>query len=107
MQLYAQDTLRIGSRLVLNLGVRYEGLGAIRSIGSVQDILLPATPGSSQQLFSPQNRWAGRFGFSYAPGQNAATLLRGGYGIFHDNPFETVWQSVRNNSVSVATFHVR
>lgn len=111
LHFFAHDTVRIGRRLVLNLGVRYEQVAAPRNVGSMKDILQPGSlvtplekPGSTQRFFSPANNWAGRFGFSYGFGGNSSTLLRGGYGIFHDRPFEDLWQGVRNNSVVVPLF---
>nr|MCU0245775.1 TonB-dependent receptor [Bryobacter sp.] len=106
--LYAQDTWRLSSRLTLNGGLRYESLGAPRNTGPVEDLLvtvnpLQITPGRA--LYAPdRHNWAVRAGASWSLDAAATRLLRFGYGVFYDRPFENVWQSVRNNSWTLANY---
>jgi outer membrane receptor protein involved in Fe transport len=62
---FLQDDYRVNQKLTLNLGVRYEYLGY---------------PG--QTLNNDGNNIAPRFGFAWQPNQK--TVVRGGYGLFHD-----------------------
>ena len=59
-----------------------------------------AVPGQgNQQLFgTDKNDWAVRSGASYDLFGNARTILRGGFGIFYDRPFDNLWENVRNNN---------
>ncbi len=119
--LFAQDTLRLTGRLVLNYGLRYESFGAPRNTGAEKDALLALGPGpglenalpgarlvfpasGDQQLYgSDRNDWALRFGASYSLGGSAGTLLRAAYGIFYDRPFDNLWQNVRSNNFALAS----
>jgi hypothetical protein len=115
--LFVQQTFRISSRITLNYGVRYERYGAPQNTGPVKDLLidtgsaaslsqglaqaqlvLPAA-GDESLLHTDKGDWAGRFGFSYNPPGAGRTLVRGGYGIFYDRPFDNLWQNLRNNNV--------
>ncbi len=110
--LFGQDVWRITDRLVLNYGLRYESFGAPRTSG---DTLLELGPGQSfderlrnayfqtvsdQTLWSPdRNDFQGRLGISFSPRAGGNLVLRAGYGIFQDYPFDNLWQTVRNNSL--------
>jgi hypothetical protein len=86
---FAQDDLRIGQDLTLNLGLRYEystvplgmfGATDAQSLGAL-------VPGPVQ---ADTNNWAPRVGFAWVPRANNAlfgdgqTVIRGGYGVGYD-----------------------
>jgi hypothetical protein len=107
---FAQDSWRPLPRLSLDYGFRYENFGVPRNVGPAKDALIEAgelqTPagGGSQPLYAADNNdWAGRFGFAYNPHERSGTLLRGGYGIFYDRPFDNLWQTIQNNSAQRLT----
>jgi hypothetical protein len=62
---FAQDTWNPVPGLTLNLGVRYE------------------RDNRRSPLPTDTNNIAPRFGFSWAPGKDRKTIIRGGYGIFY------------------------
>lgn len=80
---FAQDDWRIHPRLSLNLGLRYE-LDTDVNNGSRVDELNPIVAGF---LGGPRrrdtNNWAPRLGFNWST-PDAATSVRGGYGIYYD-----------------------
>lgn len=114
---FAQDSFRVSARLTLNFGLRYEWFGSPSNTGGTKDVqvllgagsafttrLQNATlqlPGSGdEQIFgSDTGNWAPRLGFSWDPFGKSKTLIRGGYGIFYDRPFDNLWQNVRNNGL--------
>jgi hypothetical protein len=106
---FAQDSWRPLARLSLDYGLRYENFGAPRNVGATKDALIESgalqTPaaGSQSMYAGDNNDWAGRFGFAYNLQERSGTLLRGGYGIFYDRPFDNLWQTIRNNSAQRLT----
>jgi hypothetical protein len=112
---FAQDSFRVTPRFTLNYGIRYERFGAPANTGATKDVLVDLGAGGdftsrlsnatlvtqtsgNQQIYGADNRdWAPRFGFSWDPFGKSKTLLRGGFGIFYDRPFDNLWQNVRNN----------
>jgi hypothetical protein len=78
MSLFAQDDWRLGARLVLKLGLRY------------QRQFWPGTtyeaPGITPYTFpGDNNNLAPRLAFTWAPSGGNRTSVRGAYGLFFDN----------------------
>jgi len=119
---FAQDSFRVTPRLTLNYGVRYERPGVPVNVGSAKDAIVTLGPGSNlgegltgaqveypgpgdQALYTARrNDWGGRFGFSYSPFAEGHTVVRGAFGVFYDQPFDNLWENLRNNSVDFALF---
>ncbi len=113
---FVQDTYKITARLTINFGLRYEVFGAPSNTGTAKDVLVQLGPGTSlaQQLSgatlqSPasgnqkefgtdKNDWAVRSGAAYDLFGTGKTLLRGGFGIYYDRPFDNLWENVRSNN---------
>lgn len=62
---FIQDTWRVFPRLTLNLGLRYD----------------------YQSIVDDRNNLGPRFGFAWDVRGNASTVVRGGYGLYYDQPF--------------------
>jgi hypothetical protein len=126
MYLFAQDSYRVSSRLTLNYGIRYDNFGAPANTGPAaeKDTLLQLGSGTdftarlasatlvqpasgNEKIYGADNGdWAGRFGFSWDPFGKSKTVLRGGYGMFYDAPFDNLWQNVRSNDVGLAYYQL-
>lgn len=76
---FVQDEFRVSPRLTLNFGLRYEAV-----LNPVLDDKAPFE--LSRRVRNDLNNFAPRFGFSWAPFADAKTVVRGGYGLFYDNP---------------------
>jgi len=73
---YFQDDWQIASRLVLNLGLRYE----YNSVPTEVNGLI-----ADRYTFLPdRNNFAPRFGFAYRADRDGKTAIRGGYGIYYN-----------------------
>lgn len=122
---FAQDSYRVSSRLTLNLGIRYDNFGGPENTGAQKDALLQLGPGGdfnsrlasasllqpssgNQTVFGADNGdVAPRFGFSWDPLGKSKTILRGGYGMFYDSPFDNLWQNVRSNDLALVNYSIR
>jgi hypothetical protein len=122
-QWFAQDTFRLAPRLTVNFGLRFERPGLPINTGPAKDALVELGAGSTfsdrlkgshvsypsggdEPLYSARRiNLAGRFGVSFSPSSSGATLLRAAIGMFHDRPFDNLWQNLRNNSVAYGVFH--
>jgi hypothetical protein len=86
--LYIQDDVRIGSRLTLNLGLRYE-TASVPTEAQGRDVALPDL-GDPEPTIGPLYRnptgdnWSPRLGFAWDPFGDGRTSVRGGFGVYYD-----------------------
>lgn len=82
---YAQDTWRVNNNVVLNLGVRYDADWQADTVTLASRVppfqLTRATPRDWKNL-------APRVGFTFDPSGSGKTLMRGGYGLSHQNAIQ-------------------
>ncbi len=123
--LYANDNWSLGSRVTLNLGVRYEYYGPQRKTepkndsnfyfgdpnvsvsssspadivrGIATGVVLPTNESPIDGLWkSDWNNWAPRVGFAWDLTGDGRTSLRGGYGIGYERNFGNVTYNVLFN----------
>jgi hypothetical protein len=111
LNFFAQDEMRLGRKLSLSFGVRYEYNTPAREVHSLiensfNSPLLNLAPGlrgfvdGRTKIFDPdRNNFAPRVGIAYSMhpfGQKRVTVLRGGYGIFYDQILGAVVSQSRN-----------
>jgi len=80
---YAQDDWRVGPRLTLNLGLRYEIDTDVNNISRVNELNPIVAPFVTSARHRDTNNWGPRLGFNWAA-PDARTSIRGGYGIYYD-----------------------
>jgi hypothetical protein len=95
---YLQDDYRAARRLTLNLGVRYEFVTTPRErdgkVSNLRDVLDPAmTVGDPLFLNPTTKQFAPRLGFAWDVKGNGKTAVRGGFGVFHEQPLFYVFRS--------------
>ena len=93
----AADAYQVTARLNINFGVRYDYLGPMHDDLKDLSVFRPSVSGAvnglvfqGQQISSLFPRtfydFAPRFGFAYQPTDTAGTVIRGGIGMFFDQP---------------------
>jgi hypothetical protein len=103
---YAQDEWRVNSRLVLNLGLRYEIDTPVTEVNGLLSNLLPGrgnfVVGSDElpRLHNiDKNNFAPRVGFAYRTTEDGKWTVRGGAGVYHDNgTFQDRFRTARSNA---------
>jgi hypothetical protein len=75
---FVQDTLRVTSRLALNLGLRYD----LQTFSTADLKTNPLWPGSGKVPINDSN-FAPRVGFAYSIGNDRPLVIRAGYGWFY------------------------
>lgn len=99
---YFQDDIRLSDRLTINLGLRYDlfvpyvehhdrqsnfDIDSGRFVVASENARLSDGRVIGRELqFTPKRDFAPRFGFAYNLFGRGRTVLRGGYGIFWNNP---------------------
>lgn len=84
ISLFAQDDWRIGDRVTLKLGVRYQNqfwASTTREVAGLAPYSYPADG----------NNVAPRLAFSWDPWGDNRTSIQGSYGIFFDNHITSMW----------------
>jgi Carboxypeptidase regulatory-like domain/TonB dependent receptor len=94
---FAQDDIRVTSRLTLNLGLRYEYNtvlhGSLMQNFNLAALMADPNDTNTSKFFGPlgaglykpdRNNFGPRFGFSWDPNGKGTTVVRGGFGIFYN-----------------------
>jgi hypothetical protein len=118
---FVQDSFKVSPRLAVNLGFRYENFGAPVNVGGAKDAEVQLGAGNTlgdritaaqivypgagdRQLYHADNHdFAVRAGFAWDPRGGARTVIRGGYGIFFDRPFDNLWMTLPINNLVLAS----
>ena len=102
--LFAQDAWRLSSRFTLDYGLRFDYEGPVHDSSKDLSVFRPnlggiVFQGNGINSIYPQvwNDVSPRLGFSYQPSASAGTVLRGGVGLYFDQP---VMDAFLNNKTS-------
>jgi len=89
---FVNDNYKATRNLTVNLGLRYEFNGVAQSMRLFNADAIANTPGvlTFQAPQSQKKNFAPRVGFAYSPGSDAASSIRGGFGIAYDQVFDNV-----------------
>jgi hypothetical protein len=122
---YAQDEYRLGPKLTLNYGVRYEITTPFRDIhnrmmefspghqstvypNAPNGLLFPGDAGVVDTITPTfKGDWAPRVGFAWDPRGNGRTVIRSAYGIFYDELLNGIGMPFRATSATLPQTVVR
>jgi carboxypeptidase family protein len=114
---YAQDTWKLEPNLTLTLGLRYQFDGVPYEQNANFSNLLtdPASypvvfsivgPGTGRQIYrNDPTEFEPRVGFSWDPGKDGKTAIRGAFGIFHDRVFGNLVENARSSPPFEQDYH--
>ncbi|HKT45894.1 MAG TPA: TonB-dependent receptor [Candidatus Acidoferrales bacterium] len=105
--LFVQDSWKFRPNLTLTLGLRWEYFPPITETQGLMSNYVFGSEGLPNgsvqhvaQLYQPdKNNFGPRLGFSWSPNVwGNKPVLRGGFGIVYDRPFETEFTNIRQNT---------
>ena len=95
--LFVQDDYQVSSRLVLNLGLRYELATVLNSpthkltnFSFERGLFTPGVDTDTGLYKGDHNNFAPRVGFAWSATKDGMTVIRGGYGVYFDNIVHTL-----------------
>jgi hypothetical protein len=106
--IFVQDDFRVRPRLTLNLGARYEFVTSPKEvngkIANLRNVLDPQVTVGGEFFESPKGGISPRIGFAYDVFGNGKTAVRGGFGLFYEQPlFASYRQAAYGTLPFVAT----
>jgi hypothetical protein len=105
--LFVQDDWKILPNLTVNLGLRWEYFPPITEKNGLMSNYIFGSQGfvngsvqKVSQLYNPdKNNFGPRVGFAWSPKVwGHAPVIRGGFGILYDRPYDTIFSNIRQNT---------
>ena len=101
---FFQDDYKISAKLTLNLGLRWEYNGAayekhdrLAIYDFSNNSLVPVGVNGAQPYRRRFTDFGPRVGFAFDPSGRGKTVVRGGFGIYYDQPTSNIVQSLGSN----------
>jgi Carboxypeptidase regulatory-like domain/TonB dependent receptor len=102
---FAQDDYKVTAKLTLNLGLRWEYNGVPSEIHnrlgvydfSLNKVIAVGTGGVDRPYNQQYTNFGPRIGFAYDPMGKGKTVIRGGTGIYYDQPVTNIVTPLDNN----------
>ncbi|MBI4443163.1 MAG: TonB-dependent receptor, partial [Acidobacteria bacterium] len=99
---YIQDDIQLLRNLALNLGLRWEFVTSPVEIfgqsANLVDILDTEIAVGNPFFETRKKNFSPRVGFAWDPMGKGTTSVRGGFGLFHDQPIPTYWYMVAQHN---------
>ena len=105
--LYVEDTWRVGSRLTINYGLRYDTTFGLFIASGHDQSFNPALAGNGVISGIPHDyrkAFAPRLGIAYGLGSSGKTVLRGGAGLYFNDLAQNGWVEAFN---AVTKFNIQ